>query len=73
MKRIYGRCCGIDVHKATLTACVRVDLLAESTTYRELGSSYFEQRRAEQLKRRCLDQLRTLGFQTTLTPLAPAA
>ena len=25
MKRIYWRCCGIDVHKATLTACVRVD------------------------------------------------
>jgi len=48
-------------------------LLVESTTYRELGSSYFEQRRAEQLKRRCLDQLRALRFQTTLTPLAPAA
>ena len=24
MKRVYQRCCGIDVHKATLTACVRV-------------------------------------------------
>jgi transposase len=24
MKRIYRRCCGIDVHKATLTACVRL-------------------------------------------------
>jgi transposase len=36
-------------------------LLAERTTYRELGPSYFEQRRAEQLKRRCLDQLRTLA------------
>jgi transposase len=24
MKRIYQRCCGIDVHKATLAACVRV-------------------------------------------------
>jgi transposase len=24
MKRIYQRCCGIDVHKATLTACERV-------------------------------------------------
>jgi transposase len=48
-------------------------LLAERTTYRELGPSYFEQRRAEQLKRRCLDQLRTLGFQATLTPLPNAA
>jgi transposase len=24
MKRIYRRCCGIDVHKALLTACMRV-------------------------------------------------
>jgi hypothetical protein len=43
-------------------------LLAEHSTYRELGPSYFEQRRAEHLKRRCLDQLRNLGFQATLTP-----
>lgn len=48
-------------------------LLLERTTYRELGPSYFEQRRSEQLKRRCLDQLRNLGFQTTLTPLPKAA
>jgi transposase len=48
-------------------------LLAEHSTYRELGPSYFEQRRAEQLKRRCLDQLRNLGFQATLTPLPKAA
>jgi len=41
--------------------------------YRELGPSYFEQRRADQLKRRCLDQLRNLGFQATLTPLPRAA
>jgi transposase len=48
-------------------------LLAERTTYRELGPSYFEQRRAEQLQRRCLDQLRTLGFQATSTPLPNVA
>ncbi len=48
-------------------------LLAERTTYRELGATYFEQRHLEQLKRRCLDQLRNLGFQTTLTPLSKAA
>jgi len=24
MKRVHRRCCGIDVHKATLTACVRI-------------------------------------------------
>jgi transposase len=48
-------------------------LLAEQTTYRELGPSYFEQRRTEQLRRRCLDQLRNLGFQATLTPLPKVA
>jgi len=48
-------------------------LLAEHTTYRELGPSYFEQRRAEQLKRRCLDQLRNLGFQATLAALPKVA
>jgi hypothetical protein len=49
-------------------------LLADSyANYRELGPSYFEQRRADQLKRRCLDQLRNLRFQATLTPLPKAA
>ena len=48
-------------------------LLAEHITYRELGPSNFEQRRAGQLKRRCLDQLRNLGFQATLTALPRAA
>ena len=48
-------------------------LLSERTTYRELGATYFEQRHIEQLKRRCLDQLRNLGFQATLTQMAKAA
>ena len=48
-------------------------LLRERTTYRELGPTYFEQRRVEQLKRRCLDQLRNLGFHATLSPMASAA
>ena len=48
-------------------------LLAEHTTYRELGPSNFEQRRAGQLKRRCLDQLRNLGFQATLAALPKVA
>lgn len=48
-------------------------LLRERTTYRELGPTYFEQRRVEQLKRRCLDQLRNLGFEANLVPLPKAA
>ena len=47
-------------------------LLVNQTTYRELGPTYFEQRRAEQLKRRCLAQLQR-RFQATLTPIAAAA
>jgi transposase len=52
---------------------VAYHLLRDRTPYRELGPSYFEQRRAEQLKRRCLDQLRNLGFHATLAPLPKAA
>jgi len=48
-------------------------LLTQHNTYRELDPSFFEQRRSEHLKRRCLDQLRNLGFQATLTPLPKAA
>jgi len=48
-------------------------LLAQHTTYREAGVAYLQQRRVEQAKRRCLDQLRALGFQATLTPLPNAA
>jgi transposase len=48
-------------------------LLRERTTYRELGPTYFEQRRVEQLKRRCLDQLQNLGFEANLVPLPKAA
>jgi len=48
-------------------------LLAQHTTYREAGAAYLQQRRAEHAKRRCLDQLRALGFQVTLTPLPKAA
>ena len=48
-------------------------LLRERSTYRELGPTYFEQRRVEQLKRRCLDQLQNLGFEAKLIPLPKAA
>jgi len=48
-------------------------LLAEPTTYRELGTYYFDRYRTERLKRRSLDQLRRLGYRVTLTPLSTAA
>jgi hypothetical protein len=52
---------------------VAYHLLRQRTSYREVGATHFEQRRREQLKRRCLDQLRNLGFQAALTPLPKAA
>jgi len=48
-------------------------LLAETTTYRDLGTDYFDRHRAERLKRRSLTQLQSLGYQVTLAPLATAA
>jgi hypothetical protein len=48
-------------------------LLAQHPTYRELVPSYFGQGSTEPLTRRCLDQIRKLGFQTILTPLPTAA
>jgi len=48
-------------------------LLTRRTRYQELGPRYLESRRAEQTKRRCLNQLKRLGFQATLTPIPTAA
>lgn len=48
-------------------------LLNQHSTYREVGMAYLQGRQAEQVKRRCLDQLHGLGFQVTLTPLPKAA
>ena len=43
MKRIYQRCCGIDVHKATLTACVRLHGAGRklSQELRDLAGNWF--------------------------------
>jgi hypothetical protein len=48
-------------------------LMAQTATYRELGTDYFDRYRTERLKRRSLDQLRRLGYQVTLTQLPTAA
>jgi transposase len=48
-------------------------LLREPTTYRELGTDYFDRYRAERLKRRSLAQLQRLGYQVALTPLPTPA
>jgi len=48
-------------------------VLSRRMPYQELGPNYLESRRAEQSKRRCLTQLKRLGFQVTLTPASTAA
>ncbi|MGO9452807.1 MAG: transposase, partial [Candidatus Binataceae bacterium] len=48
-------------------------LLAEPTTYRDLGTDYFDRHRAERLKRRSLAQLQSLGYQVTLASVSTAA
>jgi len=53
----HGRECGRSAIKSSKIAY----LLAEQTTYRKLGTDYFDRYRAEQLKRRSLAQLQHLG------------
>jgi hypothetical protein len=48
-------------------------LLKEPTTYRELGTDYFDRYSAERLKRRSLAQLQRLCYRVTLDPLPTAA
>src|SRR6266568_92087 len=48
-------------------------LLKRCTPYQELGPHYLESRRSEQAKRRCLNQLKRLGYQVTLAPISTAA
>lgn len=48
-------------------------LLANRTTYQELGVDYFDRRYSERVKQRCIRQLERLGHQVTLTPLPPPA
>jgi len=48
-------------------------LLSRRMLYHEIGPQYLESRRAEQTKRRCLNQLQRLGFNVTLEPTSTAA
>jgi len=61
-----------DLVAACLPIALAQEGLAHGYLYRELGPTYFEQRRVEQLKRRCLDQLQNLGFEAKLVPLPKA-
>ena len=45
-------------------------LLRDGTTYRDLGSTYFDQLDRQHVERRLVHRLRDLGYRVTLEPLA---
>lgn len=71
--------CGRLGHKRALLAVARhiseiaYHLLARRTTYRDLGTDYFDRLQADKLKRRSLAQLQRLGYQVTLTSISTSA
>jgi transposase len=48
-------------------------LIANGTSYRDLGATHLDLRDAERVKRRSVQRLRTLGFEVTLTPTTEVA
>jgi len=46
------------------------ELIAQGTTYLELGGTYFDQRRKDSVARRMVKRLEGLGYAVTLTPKA---
>jgi hypothetical protein len=48
-------------------------LIAQGTTYQELGPGYFDRRQAERIIRRCVRALERLGHKVTLELLTTAA
>ncbi len=48
-------------------------LLHDGGTYRDLGPTYFDERRRHRLAQRALQQLKDLGFQVAITPKEVAA
>jgi transposase len=47
-------------------------VLKTGRPYDELGANYFERVNAQQIERHHVKRLMALGYQVTLTPLAPA-
>jgi hypothetical protein len=48
-------------------------LLKDRSTYRDLGSDYFDRRDTGQFQRRLIGRLETLGLRVTVAPLPQAA
>jgi len=70
----------LKVRKGTKRAAVAVahtilviayHLLKEQTTYRELGSNYFDQQDKERVSRRLVQRLERLGYKIAIEPVTP--
>ncbi len=48
------------------------NMLTTGTTYRDLGGDYYTRLNPDKARNRALDQLRKMGYEVTLTPLAEA-
>jgi flagellar biosynthesis/type III secretory pathway M-ring protein FliF/YscJ len=68
------------VRKGTKRAAVAVahtilviayHLLKEQTTYRELGSNYFDQQDKERVSRRLVQRLERLGYKISIEAVSP--
>jgi transposase len=76
---VYRRICRHAGHNVAVVAVAHAileiawHLLAQGTTYRELGADYLHRRNTEQTARRHVRFLETLGYRVTLEPLSAAA
>jgi transposase len=76
---VYRRICRHTGHNVAIVAVAHAileiawHLLAQGTTYRELGADYLHRRNTEQTARRHIRLLETLGYRVTLEPLSAAA
>ena len=76
---VYRRICRHAGHNIAIVAVAHAileivwHLLAQGTTYRELGADYLHRRNTEQTARRHIRFLETLGYRVTLEPMPAAA
>lgn len=76
---VYRRICRHAGHNVAIVAVAHAileiawHLLAQGTTYRELGADYLHRRNTEQTARRHVRFLETLGYRVTLEPVPAAA
>ncbi len=67
MQVVYTHCCGLDVHKKTITACLLISgLSGKGSQDRRFGTMIRDRRHADQVKRSVLKRLERLGVGVTI-------